>query len=206
MRRVAVAIGVLLTLTACSSAPVPPPAAPPQARMGAWSPAQLNLVAATGDPAIMPSTPGLSPGVIYVNRVYVDQAVPTRIAMTAVITGGAGITNSYLGLYDPADGKLLATTADISAQLQAGGIIKAPLTTEVPPQPMNKELWIALVMGGAGKSPAFVGGREYGTNFGQTGDFRLWVTADNHFTSLPTAIPQLRAPAHGSIPFVAVGP
>ena len=34
-------------------------------RMGGWTPAQLHLVAATGDPAVMSSTPGFSPGALY---------------------------------------------------------------------------------------------------------------------------------------------
>jgi hypothetical protein len=71
---------------------------------------------------------------------------------------------------------------------------------------MNKELWIVLLIGGMTKTPTFIGGREYGSNLGLTGDYRLWVSADDHFTALLATMPKLKVPAHGSIPFVAVGP
>jgi hypothetical protein len=200
-------LAALLVTSACSGdSPALPSPGPAPVRTGAWSPSQLGLVAATGDPATMPSTPGVSPGVLYVNRVYADQSVPTKSAYTAVITGGEGLTNSYLGVYDPATGQLLASTADVSAALQTSGAPKLPLTSAVPAEPVGKELWIVLLVGGMTKSPALVGGREYGTNLGQSGDYRLWTSSANNHTSLPAAIPELRAPAHGSIPFVAIGP
>jgi len=195
-------------LSACSAAGTAPTATPAasEARMGAWSPSQLGLVAATGDPAVMPSTPGFSPGILYVSRVYVDQARASRVAHLAVIAPGEGITNAFVGVYDPGAGKLLAATGDLSGPLQAGGIVDAPFTKELPAEPMNKELWLVLLIGGMTKSPTMIGGREYGTNLGLTSDYRLWVSASDKFTALPEAIPELKVPVHGSIPFVAIGP
>lgn len=199
---------VLLGLTACSTDSAAPPSVSPQSPpdMGAWSPSQSGLIAATGDPAVMPSTPGFGAGVLYVSRVYVDQTRAAHTAQLAVITAGEGVTNSFVGVYDPSGGRLLASTADISASLKTAGIVQAPLTPEVAAQPKNKELWLVLLIGGMTKSPAVIGGREYGSNLGLTGDYRLWTSAGSTFTALPPTIPELKVPAHGSIPFVAIGP
>jgi hypothetical protein len=174
--------------------------------MGAWSPAQSGLIAATGDPMVMPSTPGFSAGVLYVSRVYVDQTRAAHTAQLAVITAGEGISHAFIGVYDPAGGRLLASTADLSSSLSTAGVLQAPLTSEMAAQPRNKELWLVLLIGGLTKSPTVIGGREYGSNLGLTGDYRLWTSAGSTFTALPAAIPQLKVPAHGSIPFIAVGP
>lgn len=210
-KSLALLLAVVLGLFACSAeGPASTVNAPrtgnPDARTGGWSPAQLGLIAATGDPAIMPSTPGFSPGVLYVNRVYVDQTGPGHVAHLAVITAGTGITNAFIGVYDPATGKLLASTADISQPLQNAGDVRSPLTSELAAQPINKELWIVLLIGGMAKTPTVIGGREYGSNLGLTEDYRLWVSDDDRFTALPAAMPKLKAPDHSSIPFVAVGP
>ncbi|MCU1682746.1 MAG: hypothetical protein JWQ81_3485 [Amycolatopsis sp.] len=174
--------------------------------MGAWSPAQSGLIAATGDPMVMPSTPGFSSGVLYVSRVYVDQTRAAHTAQLAVITAGEGISHAFIGVYDPAGGRLLASTADLSSSLGTAGVLQAPLTSEMAAQQRNKELWLVLLIGGMTKSPTFIGGREYGSNLGLTGDYRLWTSTGSTFTALPSAIPQLKVPAHGSIPFIAVGP
>jgi len=201
-------VALALGLSACSSGASVPTSlsdtGSSSVRMGAWSPSQLDLIAATGDPAVMPSTPGFSPGVLYVNRVYVDQNRAAHAAQLAVITAGEGISNAFIGVYDPSDDKLLATTADLSQSLQKPGIIRADLTTEIPAQPMNKKLWIVLLIGGMTKPPTVIGGREYGSNLGLTGDYRLWVSDANNLTSFPVTMPKLKVPEHGSIPFVAI--
>jgi uncharacterized membrane protein YfcA len=206
----AVLLVVLWGLCACqadgSAAPSIPPDSDTQPALGAWSPAQSGLIAATGDPAVMPSTPGFSPGVLYVSRVYVDQTRAAHTAQAAVITAGAGISHAFIGVYDPAGGRLLASTGDVSAALSTEGVLQAPLTSELAAQPRNKELWLVLLIGGMAKSPTVIGGREYGSNLGLTGDYRLWTSSGSTFTSLPAAIPPLKVPSHGSIPFLAVGP
>ena len=205
-----VLFALVLGLSACSSSVGSGPIIPPEsdsasARMGAWSPSQLNLIAATGDPAVMPSTPGFSPGVLYVNRVYVDQNRAAHNARLAVITPGEGISNAFIGVYDPSDDRLLTKTADLSQSLQQPGIIQADLTPELPAQPLNKKLWIVLMIGGMAKTPTVIGGREYGTNLGLNSDYRLWVSDANNLTALPTTLPRLKPPEHGSIPFIAIG-
>jgi hypothetical protein len=208
VKRVVLLLPLLLALAACSAAPAPTATAPvvaPQHK-AAFSPSQLNLIAATGDPATMPGTPGVSAGVIYLNRVYVDTAAPARTALTAVITPGAGLANAYLGVYDADTGQRLAVTGDISAQLEKAGTLSVRFTTPLAAQPVNKELWLALVIGAYTSTPTLIGDREYGTNFNLTKDLRLWVSADHGYTALPTRIPRIQAPTHSSIPFLAIGP
>jgi hypothetical protein len=195
-----------LGLAACSSTPpASAPAPVPVPHKASWSPSQLNLIAATGDPAIMPSTPGVSAGVLYLNRVYVDTSAPARTAYTAVITPGTGLKNAYLGVYDPDSGRRLAVTADISAQLSKPGTVAVRFTAPLPAQPVNKELWLALVIGTMTTTPTVIGDREYGTNFNLSKDLRLWVSAEHTYTALPLNIPKLQAPTHSSIPFLAIG-
>lgn len=154
----------------------------------------------------MPSTPGFSAGVIYVNRVYVDQPLACNDAFLAVVNPGAGISQAYLGVYDPRSRKLLAKTGDVSASLMTSAALRLPLTSMIPAQEVNKELWIAVLIGRMTKSPGVIGGREYGTNIGLTDDLRLWISARSDYTALPAAAPELKAPQHSSIPFVAIGP
>jgi hypothetical protein len=54
--------------------------------------------------------PRFSPGVLFVNRVYVDQNRAAHTTQLAVITAGEGISDAFIGVYDPPDGKLLAST------------------------------------------------------------------------------------------------
>ncbi|HEX4224618.1 MAG TPA: hypothetical protein VHZ97_19770 [Pseudonocardiaceae bacterium] len=195
-----------IVLTGCSSTPPPSTPAAPVINKSGWNSTQLGLVAATGDPATMPGTPGIGKGIIYLSRVYVDQNTDAGIALTAVITPGTGLIDSYLGVYDPDTGKLLASTGDISSQFETAGTLRAKFTTPLPAQTVNKELWLAVVIGGMTKPPAVVGDREYGTNLNLTSDFRLWVSSRNNYTSLPTTVPAKKEAESSSIPFLAISP
>jgi hypothetical protein len=205
-RMTAVALlGVGLALTACSSAT--PQAAPIQViNKSGWNSTQLGMVAATGDPATMPGTPGIGKGIIYLSRVYVDQNTEANTALTAVITPGTNLTDSYLGVYDADTGTLLARTGDISSQLETAGTVRARFTSPLPAQTVNKELWLAILIGGDTTPPAVVGDREYGTNLNQTGDFRLWVSTRNNFTALPDTAPAKKEAQNSAIPFLAISP
>jgi hypothetical protein len=208
VNRAALLLPLLLALAACSAAPAPsvaPPTVAPQHKAD-WSPSQLDLIAATGDPATMPGTPGISVGVIYLNRVYVDTSAPARSALTAVITPGAGIADAYLGVYDADTGQRLAVTGDISGQLEKAGTLSVRFDHPLAAQPVNKELWLALLIGRMTSTPTVIGDREYGTNFNLSKDLRLWVSADHTYTALPARIPRIQAPTHSSIPFLAIGP
>lgn len=205
IKRIAAIAALGLALTACASTTTP--TAPVQVtNKSGWNSTQLGMIAATGDPATMPGTPGIGKGLIYLSRVYVDQNTEANVALTAVITPGTGLTDSYLGVYDADTGKLLASTGDISSQLETAGTLRATLTTPLPAQPVNKELWLAVLIGGATKPPAVVGDREYGTNLNQTSDFRLWVSTRNDFTSLPSVAPAKKQAQNSSIPFLAIAP
>lgn len=204
-RLTAVALAAL-AVTACSSPPPASTPAVPVINKSGWNSTQLGLVAATGDPATMPGTPGIGKGIIYLSRVYVDQNVDAGTALAAVITPGTGLTNSYLGVYDPDTGKLLANTGDISTQLETTGTVRAQFSTPLPAQAVNKELWLAIVIGGMTKPPAVVGDREYGTNLNLTSDFRLWVSTKNDYTSLPATAPPKKQAQNSAIPFLAIAP
>jgi hypothetical protein len=206
IKRLTAVAMLALAVTACSS---PPPAGTPAAPVvdkSGWNSTQLGLVAATGDPATMPGTPGIGKGIIYLSRVYVDQSIDAATALAAVITPGTGLTNSYLGVYDPDTGKLLAGTGDISSQLETAGTVRAQFSTPLPAQAVNKELWLAIVIGGMTKPPAVVGDREYGTNLNLTSDFRLWVSTKNDYTSLPATAPPKKQAQNSAIPFLAIAP
>lgn len=197
---------IAIALAGCSSTPPPTTPAAPVISKSGWNSTQLGLIAATGDPATMPGTPGIGKGIIYLSRVYVDQNTDAATALTAVITPGTDLTNSYLGVYDPDTGKLLASTGDISSQFETAGTIRATFTTPLPAQTVNKELWLAVVIGGMTKPPAVVGDREYGTNLNLTSDFRLWVSTRNTYTSLPATAPPKKEAQNSSIPFLAISP
>jgi len=207
----ATTLAVACALTSCSSDPGANAASTPtqptvQQHKSAWDASQLGLVAATGDPATMPGTPGLAKGVIYLSRVYVDQNTEAGVALTAVIGAGQGLSNSYIGVYDPATGRLLASSGDISNQLETAGTVRAPLTSPLPAQTVNKELWLAILVGGLTKTPTVVGDREYGTNLNLTSDYRLWVSSANNYTALPPTAPAKKESLNSAIPFLALSP
>ena len=196
----------VLAVAGCSSAPAPSAPPPPVINKSGWNSTQLGLIAATGDPATMPGTPGIGKGIIYFSRVYIDQHAAATVALTAVITPGADLTDSYLGVYDPDTGTLLASTADISSQLETAGTVRAKFTSPLPAQAVNKELWLAVVIGGESKPPAVVGDREYGTNLNLTSDFRLWVSSKDNYTQLPDTAPPRKQAQNSAIPFLAISP
>jgi hypothetical protein len=205
IKRITAVAVLAVALTACAS--TSPPAAPTQViNKSGWNSTQLGMVAATGDPATMPGTPGIGKGIIYLSRVYVDQNTEAGNALTAVITPGTGLTDCYLGVYDAGTGKLLAKTGDIASQLETAGNLRAKFTTPLPAQTVNKELWLAVLVGGETKPPAVVGDREYGTNLNQNSDFRLWVSTRNNYTSLPDTAPAKKQAQNSSIPFLAISP
>jgi hypothetical protein len=206
IKRLTAIAALAVAMTACSSTPPASTPAAPVANKSGWNSTQLGLVAATGDPATMPGTPGIGKGIVYLNRVYVDQNVQAGTALAAVITPGTDLANSYLGVYDPDTGKLLASTGDISSQLEAAGTVRAQFGTPLPAQTVNKELWLAIVIGAMTKPPAVVGDREFGTNLNLTGDFRLWVSTKNDYTSLPATAPPKKQAQNSAIPFLAISP
>lgn len=205
IKRITAVAVLAVALTACAS--TSPPAAPTQViNKSGWNSTQLGMVAATGDPATMPGTPGIGKGIIYLSRVYVDQNTEANAALTAVITPGTGLTDCYLGVYDADTGKLLARTGDIAGQLETAGNLRARFTAPLPGQTVNKELWLAVLVGSETKPPAVVGDREYGTNLNQNSDFRLWVSTRNNYTSLPDTAPAKKQAQNSSIPFLAISP
>jgi hypothetical protein len=205
IKRIAALAVLALALTACSGTPQATAPAPVIDKSG-WNSTQLGLIAATGDPATMPGTPGIGKGIIYLSRVYVDQNTEAGVALTAVITPGTGLTDSYLGVYDADTGKLLAGSGDISSQLETAGTVRARFTTPLPAQTVNKELWLAVLIGGMTKAPTVVGDRLFGTNLNLTRDFRLWVSTSDNNTALPATAPAKKEAENSSIPFLAIAP
>lgn len=166
-----------------------------------------HLVAQTCDAATIPGTPGISAGFIYFCKVYVDQSVAANNAYMAIpATVGVGCTNSFIGVYDPTSGALLAQTADVSAGFMTAAILTAPLTSTLPAQPINKKLWLAVLIGAYTSSPGFVGTNQTGTNLSLQNDYRLWLS-HSHFTSLPSTAPAMDAASNSqAIPYISIGP
>lgn len=169
--------------------------------------ASNNLVATTGDAARIPGTPGLSAGFIYFCRAYVDVSTPAATAWMAVVNAGVGCTNSFIGVYDPSTGLLLAQTGDVSTGMDTAAILEAGMTPTLPAQAINKELWLAVLIGAHTTSPGLVGRNATGTNLGLAGDYRLWLSDSGTFTALPSSAP-IMSPASSSqsIPYIGIGP
>ena len=167
-----------------------------------------QLVAQTCDAATIPGTPGISAGFIYFCKVYVDQAIAAGNAYMGIpATVGVGCVNSFIGVYDPASGALLAETGDVSAGMMTAAVLKAPLTPALAMQPINKKLWLAVLIGSYTSSPGFVGTNQSGTNLGLTDDFRLWLSDSHGFTTLPSTAPAMSAASNTqAIPYISIGP
>lgn len=169
--------------------------------------ASNQLVAETGDAAMIPGTPGLSAGFVYFARVYVDQSLAANTAHMAVVNAGVGCANSFIGVYDPSTGLLLAETADVSTEMNTAAILSQPLTSTVPAQSINRKLWLAVLIGSHTTSPGFVGRNSTGTNLGLTSDYRLWLSHSGGFSALPSSVPAMDAASSSqSIPYISIGP
>lgn len=179
--------------------------------------ASCQLTAWTCDPTMAPATPGISSGFIYFCRAYVDQNVASTHAYFCLIgAGNSGLTNSFIGVYQPGvGGNLLAQTADLSSTLMTAP--SAPLqftfssspSSSIAAMGINTEIWLAILFGAQGTTqPTFVGRSSYGTNIGMSSDYRMWMTNSAGNTSLPSTVPALiSASTSGqSIPFIGIGP
>lgn len=171
-----------------------------------------NLVAWTADATTEPGSPGISAGYLYVCQAYVDQSVAANNAYVCQLTAGTSCANSFIGVYDATSGNRLALTADISSQLNATQTtpIEAALTSTLAAQPLNKELWLVLLMGSTSATPTFVGRSPYATNIGLTSHYRFQLSTSSGYTSLPSSMPALTPVAVSSTtqsqPFLAIGP
>lgn len=170
--------------------------------------ASNNLVAETCDAATIPGTPGISAGFIYFCKVYVDQSlIATKAYMAIPATVGVGCANSFIGVYDPGSGLLLAQTADISSSLGTAAVLNPSFVTPLPAQAINKKLWLAFLIGSQTSSPGFVGRNSFGTNLGITSDYRLWLSHSGGNTVLPSSAPAMDAATSSqSIPYIGIGP
>ncbi|WP_374772038.1 hypothetical protein OG756_01820 [Streptomyces sp. NBC_01310] len=168
--RLAVGLAALLVLTGCSTAGESrpgaatsgaaastsgPAAAPGQSGGSGFEgprPQDQNLLAWTGDPndaghVTAQSAAGVGGRVTLVRIVLREQITWSNIWLgLAGIDPNAQLANCYLGVYD-ANGKLVATTPDISPQLMTDAIAK-PLALDKPFTAAPGTYFIALLLNG----------------------------------------------------------
>jgi hypothetical protein len=119
-----------------------------------------------------------------------------------VVTAGAGLTNSFLGLYDMA-GNLLGTTADQSANMMTVGSYTAALVSPVTLTP-GTLYRVGLLNGAATTSPVIAGlfvANGLFTNLGitQVNNY-LAASVGSGYTALPsTYTPSALASLGGGI-------
>ncbi|MFD6973467.1 hypothetical protein [Streptomyces sp. NPDC059979] len=168
--RLAAGLAALLVLTGCSTAGegrsgAATSGAAPSASGSAAAPAQSggsgfegprpqdqNLLAWTGDPndaghVTAQSAAGVGGRVTLVRIVLREQITWSNIWLgLAGIDPNAQLANCYLGVYD-ANGKLVATTPDVSPQLMTDAIAK-PLALDKPFTAAPGTYFIALLLNG----------------------------------------------------------
>jgi hypothetical protein len=169
----------------------------------AQRPSGVQLAAWTGDPMLMPSVLPPATGSIYFVRAYVDNPVTCTHMYTWITTAGSGMSNSFFGVYQATSGGTrLAVSADVSTSLTSTGLVTIPISS-LSGLTYNQELWLAVVIG-SGTPPNFTSVRQYGTNIGQSSDYRLWKGTATGQTSLPSTAPAMSPPALG-YHFMALG-
>ncbi|MFG2696218.1 glycosyl hydrolase family 28-related protein [Kitasatospora sp. NPDC048407] len=120
-------------------------------------PADQGLLTWAFDPSSLGSTGVPTPGTIQLVRVLLRTPQQVSAALVAVTGAGAGLTagQNLVGLYG-ADGSLLASSADQSADWTGTGLKTVPLTRTagVPAVLPAGSYWVALLTNGA-TSPGF---------------------------------------------------
>lgn len=100
--------------------------------VGSIVPADHNLIAWTSDPGGTIAITGLNAGQLTMTRLEVREEVTLTNVYYAVFAAGAGLTagQNFVGLYD-ADGDLLRSTADQTANFGTPGMHTVPWSTPV---------------------------------------------------------------------------
>jgi hypothetical protein len=154
-----------------------------------WGPPEqwTGLKAATFDPRIPQNTTAPTAGVVSLVEVYVPESfVCSKIHLAFSGTAGAGLSNSFAGIYDD-QGNLVGRSDDRSADWQSTGAKEANLLAPVLLQGQRR-YYIAFLIGAGTTIPSFArAGNLASTNAGVAAPFRA-ATTGSGLTALPASI------------------
>ena len=136
------------------------------APFGTWHPGDNNLIACTFDPRIAKAAGLVLPaGSAILHRLKVPAGAAISTVHAWVGTAGIALTTANAAVYD-VNGNLLATTADQSAAWMSTGKKPMPLTTPVPPQTHDREVYVALYAAGKNQPHFLYNGAGIASDFG----------------------------------------
>lgn len=157
---------------------------------GIWTPADNGLVAANMDPSNFSTNTVLTAGVLYLQKVKMatDSAVAS-IALSPRSPSGAGLANTFAGIYtiSGTTATLIASTADVSTQMQTSSEQKFNLTAPTSVLTAGTELFIGILVGSGSTLPTLQGlsGRS---NAFRTGAGRRILASGSGQTALPSTV------------------
>lgn len=157
-------------------------------------PLDFSLIAWTYDPMLIGNNvaQAMTAGVLGLRRIIVRNDTTITNILTACVAVGAGLANTYFGLYNPS-GTLLAQTAECSAQWTSLGLKTLPLTS--PLAVTAGTYYVGWVNGTATTTAKLACGPSGGlatsfigvTNMGTTAMYRS-ATYSSGFSALPTLL------------------
>lgn len=173
---------------------------------GGWVPADNGLLACDADPLISTSSYTLATaGVVYLRKIKMAVTSVVSNVLLNVNTAGAGLANSYVGLYD-ASGNQLGVSADQSTSFQATGTKTIALTTPTASIAAGTWVYVAILVGTATTLPNFRAFAQAVHLFGITSvaNYR-WVWSGTGQSALPSSFtPSAVSSVTGPAPMVGL--
>lgn len=179
-----------------------PTGAPGAGSTGLWAPSSNGLVGAPFDPVLASTSATKAAGILYFCRVRLTQdTVITNMHCLPRTPAGAGLSNTYLGIYtvDGTTATLLAQTNDISTQVTNPADVKAALSAPTSTLTAGTVLLLAFLSGASTTAPTLrntnVGAAN--TNLTGTSPYR-YGTFGTGLTALPATM-TLSSTAAGAV-------
>lgn len=179
-------------------------------RGAAWTPEDVGLLAATGDPATCSvSGAAVAPaGDLHTARVWLPRPVTVTSIVAGIITAGAGLTAGQCGaaLYQGA--VLKRATGDLAASMAVTGqktwTLASPIALDPAQGPVDIALWFNGTTGPA--MMRFINTATTGVNYGlPTSGYRFGrVTGAGATTAAPATLGTMTTPAGGTCMWLAL--
>jgi bacillopeptidase F (M6 metalloprotease family) len=148
-----------------------------------WSVTAQGVAFSTLDPAT--ATGAITPavGVLQIAKFVASVAQSITNVLIRVSVAGVALTNTFVGIYD-INGDLMATSLNVSTDLQTTGVKTIPLATTLL---ADSEYYFALLVGGATTPPNIRGSSSTATdvNMGLSGATLRAGTLGTGLTTLP---------------------
>lgn len=139
----------------------------------AYTAADYGAVAWSMDPANVSSTLTTVAGTVHFAKVKQAVTGPVSTVQVPISTGGAGVTNSWVGVY-AADGTLLGSSADQGTSWTATGTKTVALSTPTASIPVGTTLFLAILsIGGAPVIRSAVAASTVNSNLTAAGGYRF---------------------------------